>query len=235
MTPASRAELRNELLGQLPRWYSPVLHLAFPAAAGLAIAAFALSRLHDLRPWQVAVVPLFVVFANAVEWHAHRGLLHRRVRFLEPLYLRHTPQHHALYVADAMAIRSLREAKFILLPAYGLFALLAVTAPVPLLLARLGQPNLAALWVACAVGYVLTYEWLHLAYHLPETSAVGRLAVIRWLRRHHQLHHAPQLMQRWNFNVTVPLWDHVRGTAYSAPAAAPGTATREPALARRAH
>jgi hypothetical protein len=28
-------------------------------------------------------------------------------------------------------------------------------------------------------------------------------------------------MQRWNFNVTVPLWDHVRGTVWRAPGTAP--------------
>jgi sterol desaturase/sphingolipid hydroxylase (fatty acid hydroxylase superfamily) len=33
-----------------------------------------------------------------------------------------------------------------------------------------------------------------------------------WLREQHRRHHHPRLMQRWNFNVTVPLWDWVRGT-----------------------
>ena len=71
-------------------------------------------------------------------------------------------------------------------------------------------------WVASVVLYVLTYEWLHLAYHLPADGAVGRLRATRWLRRHHQRHHHPPLMQRWNFNVTLPLWDHVRGTVWHA-------------------
>ncbi len=230
MTPASRAELRADLLSRVSPRYSPALHVAFPAAAGLAIAAWALSRIHDLRPWQLALVPAYLVFANAVEWHAHRGVLHRRVRFLEAMYVRHTPQHHAMYVADAMAIRSFREVKFILLPAYGVFLILALTAPVPLALAWLGEPNLAALWIASAVGYVLAYEWLHLAYHLPETSRVGRLPLIRRLRRHHQLHHAPQLMQRWNFNVTLPLWDHLRGTVWHAPSDAADPATSRSSL-----
>lgn len=229
MTPSSRAEFRSEMLARIPRWYHPAVHLSVPALFGIAVAAFALSRIHDLRPWQLAFVPLFVIAANAVEWHAHHGLLHRRVRFLESLYVHHTPQHHALYVADAMAIRSARELRYILLPLYGVPAILAATAPVPLALLWLGQPNLAALWMATAVGYTLAYEWLHLAYHLPEQSAIGRLRLVRRLRRHHQLHHAPQLMQRWNFNVTVPLWDHVRGTVYDR---APGT---QPALARRGH
>jgi hypothetical protein len=221
MTEASRAELRAELLSRIPRWYSPWVHLAFPAVTGIAIAAFALSRIHDVRAWQLALVPVFLVAGNAIEWHAHRGLLHRRTRLLEELYVRHTPQHHGVYVADDMFIRDWRELKLILLPAWGVLAILAASSPVAVALWLAGQANVAALWVASTVVYVLSYEWLHLAYHLPAEGAIGRLRVTRWLRGHHQRHHAPLLMQRWNFNVTVPLWDHVRGTVWRAPADAP--------------
>jgi len=214
VTEASRAELRAELLSRVPPWYSPGLHIAFPTVAGTAIAVLALARIHDLRAWQLAFLPVFLIFGNAVEWHAHRGLLHRRVRFLEVLYVRHTPQHHAIFVASEMAMHSLRELKLVLLPAYGILAILALTSPITVGLLWLGQPNLAALWVASVVFYVLSYEWLHLAYHLPPESWLGRTRALAILRRHHQTHHAPHLMQRWNFNVTLPFWDLVRGTVY---------------------
>jgi len=231
MTHESREELRAELLARVPRWYSPLAHLVLPALAGLALAALALSRIHDLRFWQAALVPAFFTLGNAIEWHAHRGLLHRRTRFMHVLYLRHTPQHHALYVSGAMAIRAARELRFILLPGYAILAILAVSSPLVLLLFAIGQPNLAALWVASAVAYLLAYEWLHLTYHLPDSSLVGRLPVVRRLRRHHEHHHVPRLMQRWNFNVTVPLWDHLRGTAFSSSSSVP---TPAPIPARRA-
>ncbi len=217
MTRASRQELRAEMLSRLPPRYSPALHLAIPTAGGIALAALALSRLSHLAAWQVALVPLFLAFGNAVEWHAHRGLLHRRTRFLERLYVRHTPQHHRLYVADDMAVRSWRELRFVLLPAHAVFAIVLLTAPIPIAFALLGQPNLSWLWIASAAVYLLSYEWLHLAYHLPDGHPVARLSAVRRLRRHHQLHHAPHLMQRWNFNVTLPLWDIVRGTVWHAP------------------
>lgn len=229
MTQGSREEFRSDLLSRVPRWYSPTLHLAFPAVAGVAMIAFALSRIEDLRAWQVAFVPLFFVFGNAVEWHAHKGLLHRRTWPLEVLYVRHTPQHHAIFVAEDMYIRSWREVKFVLLPAWGVVALVLVTSPITLAFVLAGQPNLGALWVASVVFYILTYEWFHLAYHLPADGPIGRLRVTQWLRRHHQRHHTLQLMQRWNFNVTVPLWDHVRGTVWRAPEQA-----SEGAVARRA-
>ena len=228
MTQASRDELRRDLLSRIPSWYSPWLHLAIPALSGLAIVALALDRIHGLRAWQLAFVPLFVVFGNAVEWHAHRDLLHRRTWPLEVLYVRHTPQHHAIYVSEDMNIRDWRELRFVLLPAYGVAALVVLTSPVTAAFWLAGQPNLAWLWVTSVVLYVLTYEWFHLAYHMPADGLVGRLAVTRWLRRHHQRHHHPPLMQRWNFNVTLPLWDQVRGTVWH-PEESPS-----PAVPRRA-
>jgi hypothetical protein len=214
MTEAARSELRADLLSRVPRWYSPLLHFVIPALSGVAIIAFALSRIHDLRAWELAPVPVFFVFSNAMEWHAHRDVLHRRTWPLGLLYLRHTPQHHAIFVAEDMFIREWRELKFVLLPAWGVLAMLVLGSPVAVLLVLAGAPNLAALWVATIIGYILLYEWLHLAYHLPAEGRIGRLRVTRWLRRHHQRHHAPHLMQRWNFNVTIPLWDHLRGTVW---------------------
>src|SRR5512138_2531977 len=217
MTRTSREELRAKLLSRIPRWYSPWLHLAFPAAAGGAIVGVALSRVHGLHAWELLFVPLFLAVGNAVEWHAHRDLLHRPTWPLRELYVRHTPQHHAVYVPEDMAIRDWRELKLVLLPAYGVLAFAGIASPVAIALALAREPNLAALWLATVVSYLLAYEWLHLAYHLPASHPAARLPLVARLRRHHQRHHAPALMQRWNFNVTVPFWDAVRGTIWRAP------------------
>jgi hypothetical protein len=222
MTKDARSEIRADLMAGVPRWYSPTLHLLVPAFAGVAIVAVTLGRIHDLRAWELALVPVFLVASNAIEWHAHRDLLHRRTWPLEELYVRHTPQHHAVFVAEDMFIRDWREVKLVLLPAWGVLAIVVAGLPIALLFALAGSTNVAMLWVASSVGYVLMYEWLHLAYHLPAEGAIGRLRVTRWLRRHHQRHHTPQLMQRWNFNVTIPLWDHLRGTVWR-PAHAPAS------------
>ena len=223
MTEAARAEFRADLLSRVPGWYSPLLHFAIPAVGGAAIIVFALTRIHGLRPWELAFVPVFFVASNAIEWHAHRDLLHRRTWPLGVLYKRHTPQHHAIFVADDMFLRDWRELKFVLMPAWGVLSIPIASSPVTILLALAGATNLAALWVATTTGYVLLYEWLHLAYHLPAEGRIGRLRLTGWLRRHHQRHHATHLMQRWNFNVTFPLWDHVRGTVWR-PESAPGDA-----------
>ena len=64
------------------------------------------------------------------------------------------------------------------------------------------------------MAYFLTYELLHLAYHLPPQSAVGRLPGMASLRRHHTAHHDQQLMSSHNFNITFPIGDLVFGTIH---------------------
>jgi len=46
---------------------------------------------------------------------------------------------------------------------------------------------------------------------LPEGSKLGELKLIRALKRHHQAHHNPALMNDYNFNITFPIWDWVKG------------------------
>ncbi|HEY6105990.1 MAG TPA: sterol desaturase family protein [Anaeromyxobacteraceae bacterium] len=226
MTSAARAEFREEVLARVPRGYSPFLHLVVPSILALGAVDAAVSLMRGVRWWQVALVPVFVGVMNALEWHAHRGLLHRHMRPLETLFRRHL-QHHAIYVRGDMAMRDPRELKIVLLPAVGVLTIFAVMLPAALVFLFAGQPNLALLSLATSVGYVMAYEWLHLAWHLPEDGLAARLPVLRSLRRLHELHHDPKLMHRFNLNVTFPLWDWLRGTLRSAPSAGRPVALRK--------
>lgn len=209
----SRAAFRKAALDRVSARYSPLLHVAIPALVGTGLVALAIACIRDVRWWELLLVPLVYVVSNAVEHRAHRLALHRRAPGLEVLYDRHTPVHHRIFVARDMAIRDRREMALVLLPWFGIVAIFAMTAPITIGLWLL-ERNLACLFVVTTMSYVLSYEWLHLAYHLPPTHFIGRLGIVRVLRRHHATHHHPPLMQKWNFNVTVPLWDWVRGTTY---------------------
>jgi hypothetical protein len=217
LDPAARDALRARLMAEIPGWYRPGVHLAVPSLFGLAVLAGCFLLVEGLRWWELLVVPVTFVIANINEWRAHKYLLHRRTRWAPVLYDRHTPQHHMIYVTDDMAMRDRREYRLVLIPAYGIFLIFVFTLIPAGALWLLGQRNVACLFLATDVGYVLSYEWLHLGYHLPADSAIGRLGLIQRLRRHHAVHHDPTLMQRWNFNVTVPLWDWVKGTMVHSP------------------
>jgi hypothetical protein len=211
--PLSREEVRARWLAEIPWWYWPWGHLAFPSIVGSLVIAFAIRSVHDLRAWQALMVPAVLLLSNAVEWRVHKNVLHRRQWPLADLYYRHTPNHHRVFVTDDMVVRSPREFRFVLLPFWAIVAILCLNAPITGGLLLAGQQNLAALYVATTTAYILSYEWLHLAYHLPPSSFVGRR--VGALRRHHATHHDPSLMQSWNFNVTVPLWDWIRGTIHA--------------------
>ncbi|CAN5228998.1 hypothetical protein BH09MYX1_BH09MYX1_12120 [soil metagenome] len=210
----TRAQFRKEQVALIPKGYSPWFHLLFPSAIGVGAAAFALSRLHEVTWLDLAIVPLVYLASNALEWRAHKHVLHERRRPLELLYDRHTPIHHRIYMTDDMSIRDRREWRLVLIPPFGILAILAMVLPGAWLLWHLDLGNAACFFLATTMLYVVTYEWLHLAYHLPESHPIARLGILRKMKHHHAVHHDPRLMQKWNFNVTVPLWDFIRGTVW---------------------
>jgi sterol desaturase/sphingolipid hydroxylase (fatty acid hydroxylase superfamily) len=210
VTAAARSEARRDLVSGTPTGYSPRVHLAVTTFVALAAIAGSLVMLRGVEAWQLAAVPVFLLAANAVEWHAHRGLLHRHAPFADRVYRAHA-QHHRLFAADDMAVRDAREMGLVILPWEAFQLALAVALPVALALAAAGQPNLAALWVASAAAHVVACEWLHLAYHLPPGRETRWVPFLGAMRRRHALHHSPR-QQRYNLNVTAPLWDLVRGT-----------------------
>jgi hypothetical protein len=81
-------------------------------------------------------------------------------------------------------------------------------------LALLASPNVGYLFALTSIGYFLNYEWLHFSYHTAEDSWIARLPGVATLRRHHTLHHDQALMSHYNFNITYPITDWLRGTYY---------------------
>lgn len=219
-TPLSlerRTKLREELLAETPSWYVPWVHLFVPSSFGIAAILSALLLIRDLHPAELLTVPAVYLFANVFEWWIHGAALHRRNPLAPVLYDQHTPKHHMLYLTEDMAIRDKREYRLVLIPGYGLMMIFVGQLAVSSGLWWLGFHNVACLYVATAIGYAVSYEWLHFSYHLPSEHPVAQNPIIQRLARHHAIHHDPRVMQRWNMNVTVPLTDYVMGTAIDAP------------------
>jgi len=202
-------DLRERVVAEAPRWYSPYAHLALTSLLGIVPIAIGIALIDQFAPWQLAAGAGVLVLASAVEWWAHRYVLHRRLPLLGVLYDEHTPEHHAIFLTDSMQIRDLSEARLVLIPSSGIAAILAVMSPLPIALYFLGAHDLAGVVAIVGAGYVLAYEWVHLAAHLPDAAWLKPLA---FLRRHHAIHHHPTRMQRCNFNVALPLVDALAGT-----------------------
>lgn len=197
------------------RHYQGVAHGCFTFGVGIAVIVFAVMSLHDVRPIEWLTVPLTFLYANLSEYLGHRGPMHHPRRGLKLVYERHAGQHHRFFTSEVMALEGVRDLKVVLFPIVMItFFLLCFAMPVGLLLGWLASPNVAWLFVLTAVAYFLNYEALHLAYHLPTTSVLGRLPVVARLRRLHQLHHDPRLMAHYNFNITYPIGDLLFGTLW---------------------
>jgi hypothetical protein len=209
---AFRARIREQ---HIPARYHGVAHLVFTSSVSLAIVGYCAAAVRAPRAWELLTVPLAFLFANFVEYRAHRGVMHHRIPPFALVFERHTPAHHGFYTHDAMAAESPRDYYMVLFPPilivffFGLFAL-----PVGLALAWLTTANVARLFVATAVGYFLTYEWLHFAYHQRADGFIGRRWLVRRLRAHHTAHHDHALMQKHNFNITFPICDALFGTTW---------------------
>ncbi|MFO0555006.1 MAG: sterol desaturase family protein [Polyangiaceae bacterium] len=209
-------ERKREVIAQtIPKRYSPWFHLAAPSSFGLAVCITALLRIHAPTWIELIVFPLTLVFGFAFEWRVHKSVLHQRKPGLGILYVRHELHHHVAYRHYDMAMRSPRELYLILMPPYAIVLVACVDAPLAILLYLAWSVNAAMLYLVGSMLFFLAYELLHAAYHVPETHFIGRLSLVRTLRELHRTHHDPSLMKRWNFNVTVPLFDWLHGTLWS--------------------
>jgi len=202
---------RDQVIAQISPGYRGELHFLGLLQETGAVMGGAAWMLSGVQWWELLVVPVSLAFANAVEWYIHRGPLHHPVP-PRILYKRHTLMHHAAFTFEDMSVHAWRELRLILFPLYALPLLLLLVVPVAWGLMALGQPNMAWLFVLAAALYYLSYELLHLAYHLPHGNPVGRLPIIQRLARHHRTHHDPPLMLKGNFNVSIPFWDWLMGT-----------------------
>jgi hypothetical protein len=207
---AFRAKYRAEAIG--PR-YSGVAHFLFTSLSSLTLIAVALSGVHSPSWKELMTVPIAFLISNAAEYFGHRGPMHHKRRGLGIIYKRHAIQHHRFFTDQAMSYESARDLKMVLFPpSVLLFFFGGIGLPLGALAWLAFGANVGRLFFAVAIGYYLTYEWLHFSYHLSPDTFVGRLRPIAMLRRHHQRHHDLELMQKYNFNITFPICDALMRT-----------------------
>lgn len=197
-----------------PRYSGP-LHLATTIGISVLVALACAAMLDDVAPLEWLTVPLTFLYANLSEYLGHRGPMHRRTRFLGPVFERHSTEHHSFFTDEATTFDSSRDYKAVLFPPVLLvFFIAGFAVPVGALLYFVVSPNVCFLFVLTAVLYFLNYELLHFAYHSKPRSWLRRLPFVNRLRRHHIAHHDRRLMTRCNFNITYPICDRVFGTLY---------------------
>jgi sterol desaturase/sphingolipid hydroxylase (fatty acid hydroxylase superfamily) len=208
-------KLRADLVSRnVSPGYNPTLHLLCPSAIGFGVAILALALLRDLRPVELWTVPIALVLSLGLEWRAHKDILHRRwpLPGFSMLYDRHERLHHVIFPAEDMQMRSRDERALVLMPGFAIVLVTVLLVPLALGVGYLTSRNRGLLVLGTGALFFVSYELMHLSYHLPADHPVARWRIIRRLSALHRTHHHPPNMKRWNFNVTVPLFDVVHGT-----------------------
>lgn len=203
---------RDRLAPGIPGHYHPVSHFAASNALAMVAIVGAFSQLQQVQLWEWLIVPAAFLVANWVEYRVHKGPMHHLRRGREILFERHTRQHHVYFDERHMSTRNAREYYWVFFPWWAVALVIGAAGLFALPLWLFASANLGALFFAVAIAYYLAYEWLHLSYHLPPAGFIGRMSIVRQLRRLHTMHHDTSLMTTQNFNITFPICDWLYGT-----------------------
>jgi len=212
-TEQYRSQYRAE---HIPGWYVGHLHLGFTVSMSVAIITWGIMQLDDVQWYEWLMIPFAFVYANLMEYLGHRYVMHIPRTGLKQIYLRHSKQHHRFFTDQNMPFAGHQDYKVTLFPLvlvvffFGVFG-----TPLWLVTNLLLGPNMSWLLIIVAVAYFLNYELFHFAYHCSEDSWLMKIPGFCRMRQLHLQHHVPELMSRYNFNITYPIGDWLFGTYYS--------------------
>ncbi|MFT7683822.1 MAG: hypothetical protein ACI935_003345 [Moritella dasanensis] len=203
-------------------YYNGWLHMASVLVVGLSVIIFSCSQLNEVILWEWLIFPCTMIVVNFAEYYAHRWLGHRKTKYGQLFYQRHTGDHHSFFLEHAMAFSSPRDWRVVLFPLYLIFAFtIGLIVPVGYLLAQGFSWNVAYLYAAAGISGYLFYEIMHFSYHIPRGhwSEKFFLAIPGWgmLRQLHVLHHKRDKMTEANFNITLPIFDLLLGSLFWLP------------------
>lgn len=149
-----------------------------------------------------------VIYGSILEWLIHKVVMHSP-RF-KLAFRRHTLEHHSQRRAPGHYYAKSEEER-----EYHLFE----TSYMPVVF-LLNSPYYAffyGIWgwpgalgaILGTAGYIVTYEVLHWAMHVPNRFPFRNHAWFRFLSEHHRRHHR---RAKVNYNVVCPLADLLFGT-----------------------
>lgn len=205
-----RAAYRATEIGE---HYSGRLHFWFTTLWCMTLIGTCIIFIHHPTWKELLIIPVGFLYINFAEYIGHKGPMHHRKQAFEKVFKRHTLQHHRFFTYEHFTFDSAQDVKAVLFPpVLLLFFFFAFTLPVAALFYFIWSANAALLFIVTVFTYYLNYEWLHFAYHLPESHFIARLPFISTLRRLHHTHHDTKLMTKYNFNITYPIFDILFGT-----------------------
>ncbi|MBM3486493.1 MAG: sterol desaturase family protein [Alphaproteobacteria bacterium] len=212
---AYQKRFRSRFVANTPSWYRGEYHLAFTILVSLGTFVFCWTKIQGATTWEwLMIVPIFL-FGNWCEWAGHRYLLHRPVKPLKAIYLRHAGVHHQFFTNHDLTYQGHKEWRALLFPPFAPIMFLLAALPAALIVGALWSANAGYIMMMTMAGYYLMYEAMHTLSHLDDVRHpyLKHVPFINTIRRMHRVHHDLGFMQTRNFNLTFPICDALFGTS----------------------
>jgi len=214
---SSERSPRLDKLAKIPEQYSVILHIAATVGVLVGFSLFLLLLLPaEPIPWHAwLAAPSMVILGNFVEYALHRWPMHRRKKRTDAFFKAHTLQHHKFYTSSTMEMVKPEELYYTLPSPQIIAASTTLLSGTLGLLYLVFGVQIAVIGAISLGAYGVFSEVIHVMFHFPKSwmhYPVLRSRAFQWMLRHHQLHHNPKVMTKWNFNIGLPLWDTMLGT-----------------------
>jgi len=194
---------------QVPIHHNKWVHMFVPSIIGLGISIVSLMQIENLRCYQLVVAPIMLFALFGFEWIANKYFLHRKTQIFRELFDLHERAHHVLFSHKEMIMKESWENYYVMMPPYAIILMLCFMSPVVLGFGVLFGTNIACILLITGMLSFLTYEWMHWIYH---QSWAQNYKAIRYLMQFHKTHHNPSNMNKYNFNVVLPVFDLILKT-----------------------
>ena len=137
--------------------YRGLLHLGFTLSFAFSAIIWAASQLQAVQPIEYLTILVTFLYANLVEYFAHKGPMHRPFKGLKIIYQRHATQHHIFFTDRFMQFDTTKDFKAVLFPpVLILFFLVFFALPAGLLVNWLLSANASYFFVITAFAYFAT-------------------------------------------------------------------------------
>ena len=182
-----------------------VILIAVPSLLALQITQF--------QYYFLLLLPVYFLICNLLEYLLHRYPMHNKTKGMEFLF-EHVTVHHSFFNEDFYYYEQPRDYMAVFLPILYFSFISFIFFIVALLIYFVSDLDNALFFCVIGFAYYLMYETLHFTYHAKSGSLIKKLPFVEQSAKLHLLHHRANLMSKYNFNITFPIFDKVFNTLY---------------------
>jgi hypothetical protein len=179
----------------------------------ITIPVILFNQIKELPSYFLYLIPIYFLICNFIEYILHRYPMHHKTKNIEFLF-DHVSIHHMIYNEKTPFIEKDRDIMGVFLPIFYFFFISLEIVLISGLIYLFTDLNNGLFFAFIAYSYYLMYEFLHFCYHTKEDSIIKKIPLIRKLAQFHLDHHNIKLMQKYNFNITFPIFDKIFKTEY---------------------